>query len=380
MPIVWTARLFLPYFGCMRKFPLLLLFAAVAAHAATDVPLMCCIAGGSQPRVALTRTGAAFVWSLNGLRAVVTDTLPPIRDDRTIVLSTSPNFRDPAIASDGTDALVVWIEGDAVISTRIGPTVTTLSREVLSFHVGASAPAVAWNGKNYIVAWTHVTNAVVVAAVKQTGQYLGVINVVQRNSEQVPSNLALTSAGNDSLLTWQRTTLDPACVFCNPVVNAEVDYAMIDADGRPRGPNVVVDTGTEPDVAWNGREYFLLWSGFPKGGIFGRRIAANGTAIDFGPIPIAAAPDHRGRLAWNGSSYYVVWFHEVFAQEQIYYAPMTDLGVLGTPIPFAGRLISDFDIDARATGSVVLVRSARPGVGDIASARYIDPRRHAAAP
>jgi hypothetical protein len=326
------------------------------------------------PRVAVTDTSVAFVIGFNGLEAAIATSRESLRADQLIQLSPG-GYRDPAIASDGTNALVVWVEFDNLYAMRIGPEVNALSRQVLATNVGLAAPAVAWNGSKYVIAWSQASNAILATTVERSGEYAGRITVIQHNGERVPKAISIASSNGDSLLVWDRYTYDPTCAFlCSPILQAEVDSVVLDPDGHPRNASSILSpAGYDPDVASDGHEYFAIWTGFPNRGLFGRAVASDGMAQE--SVRIASEPDYQGRIAWNGVSFYIVWLHQVFATYFVSYAPMDEHGTVGAPIQFAGRSIFDFDIAARSSGLVVLIHSSSGLPISPATVCYLDVRR-----
>jgi len=358
----------------MRKLALIGAALAMLAGrlAAQCTMIVCCSTEGALPRVAVTDTGTAFVIALNGLQAAIATSREPLRPEQLIFLSPG-NYRDPAIASDGTNALVVWVESGILFTTRIGPDTFDFSRNVIAANVGAAAPAVAWNGSEYLIAWSHASNAILTSTVQRSGQPDGRITLVQRNGEQVPRTISIASAGDDSLLVWDRVLYDATCAFCSPL-QAEVDSAFVDRDGHPRGGNSIVSaTGNDPHVAWSGRDYFVIWTAFPNRGLLGSVMSPDGTTLE--SVKVSGAPDYQARIAWNGTSFYVIWLHQVFAEHQVFYASMDEHGVLGTQTSFAGRGVFDFDIASRPNRPVVLIRGQNSRFVSPPSACYLDTRR-----
>jgi hypothetical protein len=352
-----------------RLLPWLLTVCSIAeAFAGVDAPLVPNSADGTMPRVALTRSGAAYVWYRGGLFAAVTGDLPILPDEQVRV---ADNADDAEIASDGRNALVVWTWARSLWTMPIGPGVRSYGPNIIASNVGAARPAVAWNGSKYVVAWSHVSNAVVATTVDVSGKAGGPIQVLQRSSDHVPAALSIASSGDDSLVAWERDVMDPSCAgTC--IRQAEIDTVVVDRDGRPRDASATLAAGgADPDLAWNGREYFVIWTGFPAGGILGRRVAPDGAAVDATPIAVTSQPDRQGRIAWNGSGYTLIWLHAVSAYFHVWHAPMSEEGTLGAPQEFAGRFVTDFDVAGRPSGEVVLVRAARPGVADNIAVRLL---------
>lgn len=354
---------------------------SVAAFA--DVPLFSptdsCLSG-STAHVAVTKTGAAFVWTglypCPGLWAAVIEGNPPVQPNDQRIQFATGSTGGSAIASDGANAFAVGISKNCLVWSLIGPGVSL--QGIIACDVGIAAPAVAWNGRNYVIAWSHVSNAVLTTRVDASGNWSGGINVLQPSQAEVPRVISIASGGEDSLVVWDRATYDVTCT-CLPKV--EVDSALVDADGRPRvSASILAPSASDPHVASNGSEYFVIWSGSPGYGIFGLRFALNGFPLESEPLPVAPPYDYQPRIAWNGSTYVVAWLHQVFAYSFPSYAPMDDSGHLGAPVTFGSRHDSTFDIGAGSDGRVVLVRDDLFPVAGPPDVILLEPRRRAVTP
>lgn len=71
-------------------------------------------------------------------------------------------------------------------------------------------------------------------------------------------------------------------------------------------------TQITPDVAWNGTTYFVVWMDGRGSGqdVYGARVTADGRVLDHDGIPIAPHPgysDVNPVVSWNGSNFLVVW-------------------------------------------------------------------------
>jgi hypothetical protein len=120
------------------------------------------------------------------------------------------------------------------------------------------------------------------------------------------SRPAIAIGGGLSLLVWQE--------------GQQIFAKRVSASGTVLDANpITVHSGTaakQPDVAWNGSSFLAVWS--ETNGIFGATISTSGTvgaAQRITPDTSADADYHTHtmpRLAWNGSSYLLVWTDTLF--------------------------------------------------------------------
>lgn len=113
---------------------------------------------------------------------------------------------------------------------------------------------------------------------------------------------ALALAIPDELLHASRYPL-----VIDPVIAAEVGV-----DGAAPGTELVGTT--DPDVAWNGSEYLVVWADSRVGGtgpgIYGARVTSSGAVLDVAGFPIAtsaSATFSAPAIASNEPDYLVVW-------------------------------------------------------------------------
>ena len=235
------------------------------------------------------------------------------------VVSAVPNSQAaPAAAWDGTNFLVAWSDWVSAVTwdlraARVSPAgvVADLGSPIM---VSAAAndqtdPAVAWDGTSFVVAWADRrsgANDIYASRVTSAGvaQDAGGIAVSTAAGEQVAPTLA--AAGSTVLAAWGDSRGPGEDAY-----GARIDAgSVLDASGRIL--STLASPQEAPSVAWDGAGYLAVWQdGRSPGGddVYAARAAADGTPLDGTGILVSAgaAPEAEPDVAWNGSSYLVVW-------------------------------------------------------------------------
>ena len=264
----------------------------------------------SRPR--RTWRGTAAKWSRCGgnpargcrTRSASAAALPggdPTSGEGTVIAS-GFDLGDPAIASSGQQQLVVWPQDEKIYGARlafgsvIGPNPIVVSPPRPDFTFPRS-PAVAWNGTNYLVAWSDDNSGnldLFGARVDPSGTVLDPtgINVSSASGDQdVP---AVASNGTDFLVVWNDTRSGST----SDVYGSRVSGAgsVLNAAGLL----VSAASGDQsfPAVAWNGTSYVVAWQDGRSGtslDVYATRVSSGGVVTDASGIPISTATNDQSR-------------------------------------------------------------------------------------
>ena len=120
---------------------------------------------------------------------------------------------------------------------------------------------------------------------------------------------AIAFDGTNHLVVWADR---------RPASEYDLYAERVGGDGtKLDGAGIAVSTAPgyqdNPAVAFNGTEYFVVWTDARAGGsefdIYGARVTPAGVVLDPGGIPIAATSSHetRPRVASDGNNFLVVW-------------------------------------------------------------------------
>jgi hypothetical protein len=217
----------------------------------------------------------------------------------------------PSIATDGEKFFAVWrdtITGSSkFFGARITPDGVNLDPGRIS--IGGSSltsyginPAVAFDGTNYLVVWVDTDGEIY--AVRLTSGGVVIDNQALKittgaYSKERPVSIAF--CGTNYLIAW-RNIYDEV-----KVARVSTSGAIIDDPG-----GITIGSGFYPWVASDGKNYLVVWHGWGSGGldIFGNRISsATGTVLDGSGFVIceAAEDQDHSSVAFDGTNYLVVW-------------------------------------------------------------------------
>lgn len=212
-----------------------------------------------------------------------------------------------AVAFNGTDYVAAWIEGTDLVTRRVrhdGGLRADGGGRIAVGTATVNAIAAASNGTTTLLVWGGSgLRAVRVGA----GGAIADANPLTIGGKQIGS---LDVAANDRgqfLVAWgELEALPPTFETYLPmrVRAGRITATLTNLDGSGF---VVADTSAfeaEPAVAWNGREWFVVWTEARKN-VRGRRVAVNGT-LDGGDVFIAGEAS-RPDIVWDGFRYVISW-------------------------------------------------------------------------
>lgn len=259
--------------------------------------------------------------------------------------------RAPDLASDGSDHFLVWTYsldprrgGTAIRGTRVSAAGTVVDPVPLEIAVHANEqfdPALASDGSNYLVVWlddraggwSHVYGA----RLSATGSLLDPAGIPICTAPPVFGRWlpAVASGEGGYLVVWQELRKTSGVVLGARV---SASGAVLDPDG------FVVAQGGQPAVAWDGTNYVVVWGGSsgsppssPLPAIRGARVSPAGTVHDPEGITIAAPTAElrtHPSVASNGSNLLVAWHdfrNGYYASCDLYGARLSKDGVVLDP-------------------------------------------------
>jgi MYXO-CTERM domain-containing protein len=202
-----------------------------------------------------------------------------------------------AIASDGSDFLVVGRNGDKVVAARVGKSATALVDSppivVASKAVYADAN-VAYDGANYVVTWTSQINLpftaydVYAARITPQGALLDPAGfaVSAANGNQLDSSIA--SDGNISFVAWTDYRTD---YYSGDLWGSRVSRAGASLD--PQGILIAKRPQAQvfPSVAAGNGEFTVAWQDNGRTGgnaydLLAARVSTGGVLLDAAPVSV----------------------------------------------------------------------------------------------
>ncbi|NMO21153.1 hypothetical protein HPC49_50350 [Pyxidicoccus fallax] len=223
----------------------------------------------------------------------------------------------PAVASNGTDYLVAWLGHQGGDSGIFGQRVSSAGTVMESADIAIStanglqtAPALASNGTDYLVAWEDDRNNnkdIFGARVTGAGVVLdgsGIAISVGAQDEVAPS---VASNGTDYLVVWEDARNDTA----GDIFGARVTGAGAVLDGSGLAISTAAQAQVTPSVASNGTDFFVVWED-ARGGdpdVIGARVTSAGSVVDAEGVVIARAVHDQGHpsVTFNGTDFFVAW-------------------------------------------------------------------------
>ena len=322
------------------------------------VPISTAGDGQSQPSVVFGNGRYFVAWE--DRRAGVADVYaarvtpaPNVLDPDGILASSGVNGQyQPAIAFDGTNYLAAWSDGrrgawyvNDIYAGRVNGAGDILDQggfAVSAPRNGQSRPAVAFGGANYLLAWTNCW---------PSGEDQFCVLYAARVT---PDGDVLDPAGIPIHTTYPYYSTGPAIVFdgTNYLVvwaNGGIWATRVSQGGHVLDPGGIrISTGgISPAVAFDGTRFLVAWqdyrSGYEFPDVYATRVRTDGTVVDSGGIAVAAADGAQKapRIAFDGTNYLVAWQGGSFEPTAVCAARVTPQGAVldptGIQIASAGR-------------------------------------------
>ena len=261
-----------------------------------------------------------------------------------IVISATPNAqRFPAVAFDGTNYLVTWQDdrsgGLTIYGARVSPAASVLDPGgiPISGSFAGLAPALAFDGTNYLVAWYDIAGAeghVYGARVSRGGSVLDASPIVISSGSQHPQQPSVAFDGTNYFVVWEQGQAS------FEVYGARVTQAGAVLD--PGGVNICDAPGEQqrPKVAFAGGNYVVVWDDARSGNsdIFEARVSPGGNVLDpcGRQVTFDSSEQLRPAVAFDGTNVLAVWEDARLGTRRIFGARITQNG----PADQNGILIS----------------------------------------
>ena len=305
-----------------HRIPVTLLLAVLVACPATVV-----VAATDQtfPAVAFGGTNYFVVWQdgrtgtypdIYGARVTATGVL---LEPGGLAVSTAVNSQGaPAIAFDGTNYIVVWQDLRNGVSYKIYAARVDVSGVVLdpggipvcTAAGNQIAPAVVFDGTDYIVVWQDLRSGasdIYAARVSKTGTVLDPEGIAVSTAVNLQGYPAIASNGTNSLVVWH----DERNSSHYDLYGARVSNSGAVLDPGGIAISRVAKRQGFPAVAFDGTNYMVVWQDDRNGfyDIYGSRVSTSGVVLDAGGIAISTGANDQNypALAFDGTNYMVVW-------------------------------------------------------------------------
>ena len=246
-----------------------------------------------------------------------------------------------AVATDGTNYLVVSCRqtgsSTGVFGVLTGPDGQVLNDFLIVNDACPRHVAAAFDGANYLVVRTanggdvrgmRVTRA----GVPQDGAGFLISSPAAGTFNFRP---AVAFGGSNYLVLWVNSFAGGRIFGAIVAPNGTVVRAASAITA-----NTVDAFETDPVVAFDGTNYFVVWTRGSQGSlenVFGARVSTAGTVLDTPEIAIATLPDRQRAtgVAYDGTNYLVVWDHAT----NVNISPPPDGQVFGRMVTSGGALV-----------------------------------------
>jgi hypothetical protein len=250
-------------------------------------------------------------------------------DTNGIAVCTGTNSNDhPAVASNGTNFLVVWegydVGGNDILGARVGPNGLVLDTNgfVISHAANAQVnPAAAPIGGDFLIVWqdyrgspTNDYEATIYGArVRGDGSIADPDGVALSPALGEKGTAAVGTHGSDAIAVWQDFRTNPSSTLAD-IYGAPVSALSNLVAAPDFEVSTVANMESSPSSAANGTNFLVVWADnrnapVTAADIYGLRLDQAGGFIDAVPFPICAATNDQAHpaVATQGGNWLVVW-------------------------------------------------------------------------
>ena len=244
----------------------------------------------------------------------------------------------PAVAFDGTNYLVVWVQNAQIwgnlVSTN-GLPLSSVGFAISGSEASQLTPAVSFDGSNFLVAWTDYRNGahpdIYGARVSPTGGLFDTADFAISNGPSDDAEPAMSFDGTNFFVVWADGRSNAGDIYGTRVSRAGVvlDPAGIQVSNGPAAEQ-------RPTIAFDGTNYLATWQDLRHGpglDIYARRVAKSGSVLDVADLAIAtgASEQTAPAVVFSASSYLVTWYDSRTDSGDIFGARVSTAGAVLDP-------------------------------------------------
>lgn len=273
----------------------------------------------------------------------------------------------PGTAWTGGGFATIWSDArtgrDAVFLAFADPSGLRLGSEIpVSTSAGyAKDPALAWTGSGYGVAW----------ADSRDGELETYFTLLDASGAKRLAELALTE--DDEISGWPDLAWNGrefGVVWTGEL--SGLRFTTVDRAGQRTTPISTVSTHVawpnRASIVWTGEQFAVVWSGFEsgRGQVFFQRLSAGGEPIG-SPLGVTAngtsAEASNPRLAWSGTGFAVVWHDRRSGGHRAYLARLDTAGTkLGSDLELSAAVSLNPDVAWSGQEFAVAWSDGRDGI------------------
>jgi hypothetical protein len=297
--------------------------------AATQVARFSHYSGGCSRAIATGSAGTLVAWAAtcgpisSGVFGARLDRSVHLLDTTSVQLSTGVNTQvTPAVASDGSNYLVVWGDdrhlGTSIYGARVNASGMTLDPQAIRMAatpVAQRNPAAAGNGSNYLVVWTEgeltsEQSDLRAVRVSANGVRLDSPPIAVSSAPEIQDQSAVAFGGGVYLAVWVDGRRSTPRYWYRDVYGARVtpDGVVLD----PTGFVIYADSvghASMASVAFNGTDFLVVWTAWGWGSPGCARVTPGGVLLDTAAIRIShdSLPGKVSAVASDANNWLVVW-------------------------------------------------------------------------
>lgn len=290
----------------------------------SGVPICTAVDDQRDPSVAFDGTNFLVVWEdrrdgfdyeIFGARI---DTSGTVLDSSAIrICAAFDDQWNPSVAFDGTNYLVIWQDGRSGVDPHIWGARVDTSGTVLDFMTisaapdGQGCPSLAFDGDNYLAVWQNYRSGtdyeIYGARIDTSGAVLDSSGICIRSGAFMPALPCVTFGDSTYMVVWNEWGIGTD----DDIYGARLARSgeVLDSTG------VAISTGANwqgsPSLAFGGAQYFVAWEDNRRDtlDIYGARISETGIVLDPSGIAICSTSGQQASPSSgsDGTEYIVVW-------------------------------------------------------------------------
>jgi hypothetical protein len=249
----------------------------------------------------------------------------------------------PAVAYGGANYLVAWtacqhfmeIDHCYLYAARVSREGDVLDPNgiPMSGDVGFTIDkAVAFDGTNYLVVWSPSGGAIYATRISQDGVVLDPQPIPVWTGPGAQFSPSVAFDGTNYLVAWEEWAAGDKDVLA---VRVRPDGTVLDPYGIPVAPTV--GEQQKPHVAFGSGQYLVVWQGglTGSGGVCARRVTEWGDVLDPAGIPITTSgPSASPDVTFSNPYYVAVWQERRNGESDLYGARVDSDGTVLDPAGF----------------------------------------------